>query len=202
MESFEHLCKVALEAEGFVVTSNVKFFVRRQTRKSAYAEFQEHGYEVDLVAARGDRLVLAEVKSFFGSRGVNRQSFRGLADEAKKADFSGYKLFNDAQLRVEVVSRAGELYGYPLNQIEMRLYVGKFAGGHEQSIRDHFDSFSEPLVRVVGLKEIVDSLMAVAERKTYKDDPVIMTVKALGAAGRLDQALDKVSQTRIAEDLI
>ncbi|MFL5826734.1 MAG: hypothetical protein ACJ76V_09445, partial [Thermoleophilaceae bacterium] len=33
-------------------------------------EMQTHGYEVDLVAARADRLVLATVKSFFGSRGV------------------------------------------------------------------------------------------------------------------------------------
>ena len=73
MESFEHLCKVALEAERFVVTGNVKFFVRRKTQKKAHAEYQEHGYEIDLVAARGDQLVLAEVKSYFGSRGVNRQ---------------------------------------------------------------------------------------------------------------------------------
>lgn len=66
MESFEHLCKVALEAEDFVVTSNVKFFVRRQTRKKAYPEYQTHGYEVDLVAARGDRLI----RGFAFERGV------------------------------------------------------------------------------------------------------------------------------------
>jgi hypothetical protein len=86
VESFEHLCKVALEAEGFVVTSNVKFFVRRLTSKKSREEYQTHGYEVDLVGARSDQLVLAEVKSFFGSRGVNRQSFRGLADESKFTD--------------------------------------------------------------------------------------------------------------------
>jgi hypothetical protein len=43
-----------------VITGNFKFFVRRKTRKAAYDEYQEHGYEVDLVAARGDQLVLAQ----------------------------------------------------------------------------------------------------------------------------------------------
>ncbi len=31
---------------------------------------QTHGYEVDLVGARSDRLVLATVQSYLGSRGV------------------------------------------------------------------------------------------------------------------------------------
>jgi hypothetical protein len=52
MESFEHLCKVALEAEGYVVTGNVKFFVRRLTRKSTYEEHQTHGYEKRLKSVR------------------------------------------------------------------------------------------------------------------------------------------------------
>jgi hypothetical protein len=43
MESFEHVCKVALEAEGFVVTTNVKFPVRRQTRRADRDEFQTYG---------------------------------------------------------------------------------------------------------------------------------------------------------------
>lgn len=127
MESFEQLCKVALEAEGFVVTGNVKFFARRQTKKAAYDEFQEHGYEVDLVGARADRLVLASVKSYFGSRGVNRQSFVGLADPAKRTDYSGYRILNDAALKREVVNAAFARYGYEDAQVEMRLYAGKFA---------------------------------------------------------------------------
>ena len=112
MESFEHLCKVALEAERFVVTGNVKFFVRRKTQKKAHAEYQEHGYEIDLVAARGDQLVLAEVKSYFGSRGVNRQEFRQLADETRRTHYDRFKLFNDSELRAEVCALACEQYGY------------------------------------------------------------------------------------------
>jgi hypothetical protein len=88
-----------LEAERFVVTGNIKFFVRRRTRKATYDEYQEHGYGVDLVAARGDQLILAEVKSNFGSRGVSSQGFRDLADDSKATHFERFKLFNEPELR-------------------------------------------------------------------------------------------------------
>jgi hypothetical protein len=185
MESFEHLCKVALEADGFVVTGNVKFFVARPTKKASYAETQTHGYEVDLVGARSRRLVLAEVKSYLGSGGVGRQFFRGLADESKRHVFERYKLLNDEQLRQSVVDRACEQYGYTRRQVEMRFYVGRFRNGHEDSIREHLASFVDPPVRIVALTEIVDAIIGAGSRRTYTDDPVVMTVKALAAAGRL-----------------
>jgi hypothetical protein len=65
MEAFEQFVAVALESEGFVVSSAVKFDVSRTTRKAAYTEVQKHGYEVDLIGARANHLVLATVKSFF-----------------------------------------------------------------------------------------------------------------------------------------
>src|SRR5690349_13390541 len=60
----------AMESDGLVVSEAVKFPVTRQTGKTSHKEVQTHGYEVDLIGARADRLVLATVKSFFGSRGV------------------------------------------------------------------------------------------------------------------------------------
>jgi len=56
MESFEQFVAVAMEAEGLIVSEAVKFPVRRQTRKVLHDEVQTHGYEVDLVGARADRL--------------------------------------------------------------------------------------------------------------------------------------------------
>jgi hypothetical protein len=184
MESFEQLCKVALEAERFVVTGNVKFFVRRKTRKTAYDEYQEHGYEIDLVGARGNYLVLAEVKSYLGSTGVSRQGFRGLADETRPTHYDRYKLFNDPALRAEVCTRACEQYGYEPHRLETRLYVGKFASGHQPAVCAHLASLDPP-VRVVALDEIVTALVTLAGKRTYTDDPVVMTVKALAEAGRL-----------------
>ena len=59
MEAFEQFVALALEAERLVVSSALKFPVKRRTRKTAYEEWQTHGFEVDLVAARADKLVLA-----------------------------------------------------------------------------------------------------------------------------------------------
>lgn len=88
MEAFEHLVKVYLEAQGYVVTSNVKFPVKKKTKKTSYDEYQTHGYEIDIVAARNDSLLLGSVKSFFGSGGVSRQCFTGCADTSKKTEFA------------------------------------------------------------------------------------------------------------------
>jgi hypothetical protein len=188
VESFEQVCRVALEAEGFAVSGNVKFFVKRRTKRKDRVEYQTHGYEVDLVGARSGKLVLAEVKSFLGSRGVSREGFVGLAKEGGSGSRTSlFKLFNDAKLRRSVVEQACELYGYKLSDVEMRLYVGKFAGDHERDIRRHFEKVKKPPVKVIGLDRIVEELMRQAESQSYLDDPVLVTVKALAAAGRLKE---------------
>jgi hypothetical protein len=97
VESFESFVALALEAEGFVVSPAVKFPVRRRTRKAAYRELQRHGYEVDLVAARRNQLVLATVKSFFGSAGVNADHVTGKKSNEKKRE--RYALLNDPVIR-------------------------------------------------------------------------------------------------------
>ncbi|MGN6557059.1 MAG: hypothetical protein ACTHLH_03505 [Solirubrobacterales bacterium] len=184
MESFEQVCRVALEAEGYAVSGNVKFFVRRKTKKESREEFQTHGYEVDLVGAKAGSLVLAEVKSFFGSTGVSTAGFLGLAGaEGKASRASLFKLFNDKDLRAKVLAEARKRYGYRSDEIEMRLYVGRFRKGHEEAIRKHLAGFRRPSVRVIGLNDIVGRLLEQAERGSYIDDPVLVTVKALMAAG-------------------
>ena len=55
MEAFEQFVAVAMEEEGLVVSSAVKFFVKRKTKKQIHDENQEHGYEVDLVGANSPR---------------------------------------------------------------------------------------------------------------------------------------------------
>lgn len=172
MESFEHVCKVALEAEGFVVTTNVKFPVTRQTKKVSRVEFQTHGYEVDLVGARTDELVLASVKSFFGSHGV---SLTGM-------DQSGYRLFNDDDLRAEVVRVASERYGYPADRVNLRIYVGRFAPRSRDGVIAHF---RERDMGVCTPEQVAELVLRAAESKTYTDDPVITTVKLLHATGHL-----------------
>jgi hypothetical protein len=86
VEAYESFVAVALAEEGFVVSEAAKFPVQLRTNKAAYDEYQTHGFEVDLVAARSDRLVLATVKSFFGSRGVVSEHVIGTTsdDAARK----------------------------------------------------------------------------------------------------------------------
>jgi hypothetical protein len=90
MESFEQFVAVAMEAEGLIVSEAVKFPVRRQTRKALHDEVQTHGYEVDLVGARADRLVLATVKSFLGSRGVVADHVMGTGGDRRFKNFTSY----------------------------------------------------------------------------------------------------------------
>lgn len=184
MESFEHLCKVALEAEGFAVTSIAKFPVRRRTRRTEREEYQTHGYEIDLVGARGGKLVLAEVKSYFGSGGVTRQHFVGLGGALQSKQSERFKLINDPDLRLQVTKGACERFGYTPSQIEWRLYVGHFANGHEEEISGHLSRLVPP-VAVIGLDETVNRLITLAKQTTYFDDAVLMTVKAMMAANRL-----------------
>ena len=64
VEAFDLFVALALESEGLVVSEALKFPVKVRTTKAAYEQWQTHGFEVDLVGARSDRLVLATVKSF------------------------------------------------------------------------------------------------------------------------------------------
>ncbi len=187
MEAFEHLAKAALEAEDFVVTSNLKFFLKRKTRKRTRQESQTHGYEVDLIGARRESLVLASVKSFFGSLGVNRQGFQGIADPKKSQHLGRYKLFNEQDVRESVIKDAAKRFGYSPKQVELRLYVGKFKPGDEAMIRKHLGMIRTGAgpVKVIGLLEVLEKVRPLSDSKTYYDNPVIVTLKALKAVGWL-----------------
>jgi hypothetical protein len=187
MEGFEHLVQVALESENFVVSGNMKFQVIRPIKKKSGIENATHWYEIDLVGARNDLLVLASVKSFFGSTGVMCDGFRGLTEienptARQLSHFNLYKLFNDEDVRNAIIARAAERFGYSASDIEIRLYVGKFQNNAAKlKITQHLTSIiagSGP-IRVVDLDETLRSLLRVFESKTYFNDPVIMTLKAL-----------------------
>lgn len=202
MEAFEHVVKVYLEDRGYVVTSGVKFPVARQTRRQT-KEVQTHGYEVDLVAARYDSLLLGSVKSFFGSAGVSRQGFRGIADESRSTHFPRYTMFNDAAVRDGIINGASKRYGYPVERITMALFVGKFCRPDEQVIRKHLCRMvmGGGPVEVVGLMDLIKTLQEVANRKTYINDAVVMTLKVLQAAGLMRRGMPDAAGVAAAEPL-
>lgn len=186
MEAFESFVALALEAEDFVVTGPVKFKISKKTNKKAVEEFQAHGYEVDLVGSRGDKLVLVSVKSFLGSGGVKPKEVTG---EVGQSNSKGYMMLNDVWLRHEIVRMAAEKYGYKINQVELRLYGGKFMGGEngvaivkEWAARQRVGAGS---IAVFTGAEIASIVLKMAESKTYRDNAVLMTVKVLLAAGMI-----------------
>jgi hypothetical protein len=186
VEAFEQFVALAMESERLVVSSALKFPVKRRTRKTAYEEWQTHGFEVDLVAARVDRLVLATVKSFFGSRGVVAAHVRGESADPKANAL--YALLNDVHIRETVMASAAERFGFTLDQVEIRLYVGRFAtSASETEVREWCAGqiVGRGPITVIGASEVVKIVREVARSKQYRDNAVLATLKVLDAAGAL-----------------
>ena len=186
MEAFESFVALAMGAEGLSVSGPTKFKAKRKDKKGVY---QEHGYEVDLVGARGDKLVLASVKSFFGSVGVKAEEVTG----AKPGDGAeGYKILNDRKLRSDVIKKAAEQYGYRESQVEMRLYVGKFQKNSEQVIRDWCakEIAGGYPIQVIDVAEVYKAVKALSASKTYIDNPTIVAFKVMAA---VEEAAEKES---------
>jgi len=193
VEAFESFVAIALEAEGLVVSSGVKFPVRLPTRRKEYEEIQQHGYEVDLVGANAERLVLATVKSYLGSRGVVTAHVTG--ETKNEAARKRYTLLNRNEVRKKVAKEAAKLYGYRMSQVELRLYVGRFAapstGVHEKAIRRwaRTQRVGSGPIKVFGLDDVVGQVREAASHKQYRDNPVLVTMKVLEAAGMLTETL-------------
>lgn len=184
MEAFEQFVALAMESEGLVVSSALKFNVKRKTRKTAYDEYQTHGFEVDLVGARRDRLVLATVKSFFGSRGVVADHVIG--DDSTYAKW--YALLNQADVREAVVTGAAARFGYDVSQVEMRLYAGRFSTpASEKHIRAWAAEqyVGSGPIRVFDARGVVATVREAAASKQYRDSAVLATLKVLEATGSL-----------------
>ena len=194
MEAYESVVAVALEGEEFAVTGPVKFPIEVHVEKQHRTETQTHGFEVDLVAARADRLVLATIKSYFGSRGV-------VADhviEAASDKRNGYRLLNDPPFREQMVSLAAGRYGYTVDQVRVRLYAGRFApasGKHEQRIRAWCSQtwVGGGPIEVFGPHEVAEQLLVTAANTQYRDNPVLAAVKLLLATGHVSAGVSNAS---------
>lgn len=139
--------------------------------------------------ARADRLVLATVKSFFGSQGVKADHVTGETTNTRWR--KAYALLNDPEIRNGVIAGACNRYGYRADEVELRLYVGRFAapatGTHEQAIRAWCarQTVGAGPIQVVGVADVVEKVTAAAAVKQYRDNPVLVTMKVLEAASVL-----------------
>jgi hypothetical protein len=92
-------------------------------------------------------------------------------------------------------SGAATRFGYSLEQVELRLYVGKFAGAktgeHERRVREwcaHQYVGCGP-IKVIGVKDVVAQVTAVAATKQYRDNAALVAMKVREAAGALSLSL-------------
>ncbi|HEX4053484.1 MAG TPA: hypothetical protein VHX86_04395 [Tepidisphaeraceae bacterium] len=178
MEAFEHIVKVYLEAKGYVVTTGVKFPVKKRCNNGVC---QVHGYEVDIVAAKRRSLILASVKSFLGSGGVSKQGFKGLADSKRRRHLQRYVMFNERRIRNGILKTASDRYGYSKDQIRFSLFCGKFRACDEALVRKHLEAMNVGAgsVQVIGPEQIVKGIIDLSNGRTYINDPVLVTLKLL-----------------------
>lgn len=185
VEAFETFVALAMETEGLVVCEALKFDIAQQTTSG----YQTHGYEVDLIGARRDRLVLASVKSYFGSKGVNAKEVAGTSNSVKNN--KRYALLNNPAIRDRVVELAAERFGYELDQVELRLYVGKYAGkagADEAAVKQWCASqlAGGGPIKVVDGDEVVQRVRKVASKSQYRDNAALVAIKVLEAVGALN----------------
>jgi hypothetical protein len=174
MESFEAVVAAALEAENYVVSGpiTIKWFSPGQPKTKGQ---QPNRLEIDLVAARGDRLVLATVKSFFGSGGVSSKDVIGTGRNA-----SGYTMINDKKKRTELIALAAEKFGYQVKDVEVRLYAGKYAGlSGEQEIREWASKqlLGGGPLQVVNALQLSQVINALAQESHYQNNVAIAFAK-------------------------
>ncbi len=173
MESYEHVTKVWMEAQGFIVSSGVKFPLKLPTNKKSRAESQKHGYEIDLIAARQDRLVLVNVKSYFGSKGL---SLTGLKNE---------KMFSRDEVWEGIITGACNRYGYSRDKIELWVVAGLVSPRNKTTILKYLQILATDRgtpTRFFDAADVAQGLVDSTESKTYINDPVIATVRTLREA--------------------
>lgn len=133
--------------------------------------------------------MLATVKSFLGSRGVVAEEVMGTSSNERAN--RRYALLNDSVVRDAVLAGASQRYDYPPEEIEFRLYVGKFAGArsslHARGIRAWCTQqiVGAGLISVHGRDAVALAARQVANSKTYRDNPALVAIKVLEAAGML-----------------
>jgi hypothetical protein len=189
VEAFRVVCGHCFGSRGFVVSGSVKFPVRLKINPVAGPKEKTHGFEVDLVGARADGLVLASVKSFFGSGGVVAEHVTGATANVRARKL--YRLLNDVTIREKVIAGAAERYGYQQSQVQLRFYVGGFAGPVQGTDKAKVEQWCSEQhagagpIAVYGVGDVVERVLRAATAKQYRDNRVLVAMKVLQAAGRI-----------------
>jgi hypothetical protein len=107
-----------------------------------------------------------------------------------------YALLNDSVVRETVLAGAGKRYGYPPTKIEVRLYVGRFAGRKAGQHKADIEAWAASQVmggaplKVVGIDAVVTAVLESARSTQYRDNPTLVALKVLEEAGLLSKTAE------------
>ncbi len=177
-EATEHLVRLHLESQGYVVSTNVKIRLERRISTARGFQKQRTPFEVDLVAVNpksGDR-ILGDVKSYFGSRGVGARHFKKLGGRQSRL-VKRMKLANDRRLAKRILRELEERYG---GSFRIVLYAGKMVKGERTRVVEFLKRRG---IEVVHFDDVMGGLVSHirSQGKTYFNDQVIQTIKILDA---------------------
>lgn len=199
MEAYENMVARAMETEGLLVAGPKKFAFLLPYMKQGTERIATTWIEVDLIGMSADRLILASVKSYFGSGGTDASHFLG-EKGVKKA--KGYRMIQDPEIRELLGEETSKLFGFTKKQIEFRFYSGLYKGDGEQRIRDWADKKENHAfgnkIQIFNVNQVVDKIVLLAEGKGYVDDASIVAIKAFKAAEKI---LEKTESKKQIETL-
>jgi hypothetical protein len=195
MEAFESFVALAMQTEGLVVAGPFKFKIGYLQKGPKPSGWQDTPYEIDLIGASRDRLVLATVKSFFGSGGVFPNEVMGV-----KGKIGGYRMINDPVVSTGLVTAAAEFFGYDESKVEVRLYAGKYAGNDGEEIVREWASkqiLGGGPLKVYNIAQVVGSVRAQAQLSTYSDNPALVAMKAIMAEQEYVAKAEKAATVQV-----
>jgi hypothetical protein len=182
VNAFEDIVKLYLEEEGYWVRQSVK--VNRITKedKRNLKKFSMPTPEIDIVAykAKGNVLLLVEVKSYFDSYGV---WYEALTDKSDRG-YERFRLFTNEKYRKIITQRLfNEYFAEGLinskTTVKYGLAAGKIhtykSGSDEKRIRSYFDSKGWLLF---SPKQIQEKVTKLAD-KSWEDNIATLTAKII-----------------------
>jgi len=197
MESYENLVALAMSAENLLVAGPEKYpFVLPHIRKGRTV-LATKWIEVDLIGMSANTLVLASVKSYFGSGGTTAGDFLGENGE-KKAKL--YSMIADEEVRNILGRAVAERYNFKESQIEFRFYSGLYKGNSEQRLRDWADkpenfAFGKP-IKFYNVAQVIEPVALLAEESRYVDNPSLVAIKAYMTSVKLSSIEANKARTR------
>jgi hypothetical protein len=191
-EATEYLIKLYLERKGYLVsTSKIYYYTQEIKIKNGKTQPQKTPIQLDIVAINpitNDRII-GEVKSWFGSTGVNKNSFKSIYGSKWNPKQDRFKLINSEEVQKSAFEEVEKEFGRGNNGFRLALFIGHYYKPNESEVKDYLSKlkingnsiFLPPFEEIVDflLKEILEPSKEKRKITSYENDIAIQTLKIL-----------------------